>query len=91
MVIVMKNWLLGVSALVSVILVAGRAIHYAVGASDLGLILLVTHGVHYLINGLNRATSPEWFTATPSLIIGAAAVLLGVGGLWFGIYHSRKA
>jgi hypothetical protein len=86
----MKNWLLAASALVSVILVAGRAIHYAVGASDLGLILLVTHGVHYLISGLNEAASPGWFPASPSLMIGAVAVLLGVGGLWFGIYHSKR-
>ncbi len=89
--IVMKNWLLAVSALVSVILVAGRAIHYAVGASDLGLILLVTHGIHYLTSGLNEATSPGWFATSPSVIIGAVAVLLGVGGLCFGIYHSNKA
>ena len=91
MVIVMKNWLLGASALFGFILIAGRAIHYAISASDLGLILLMTHGIRYLVNGLNAATSAAWFTATSSLIIGAVAFLLGVGGLWFGLYHSKKA
>jgi hypothetical protein len=90
MVILMKNLLLFVSALVSVFVITGRVVHYLIGASDLGLILLVSHGIHYLINGLNEAASPEWFSASPSLMVGAVAVLLGAGGLWFGIYHSRK-
>jgi hypothetical protein len=47
---VIKNWLWGASALLGAILIVAREIHHLVSVSDFGLLLLVTHGLHYLIN-----------------------------------------
>ena len=87
---VMKTWLLALSGLANVIFMVGRHVDSAAGASDLGLILLLTHGIHYLFNGLNEAVSPGWLASSPPVMIGAVAVLLGLGGLWFGIHRSKK-